>query len=372
MPEEVGGERTLPASPLKRQRARERGHVAKSLDLNAAWMLFVSLIAMWLLARNMLDDLVGATQFYLGYAGTLPASLESVPKLTLDGVLILAKILVPFMLLLLAGGLAINIMQVGILVAPSVIVPKPERFNPVTGFKKFFTLRSFVELAKSIVKLVVIGLVVYLTLRGRWEQVMILGRLSPPALVKTASELIVVLWFRVALAMLVLGLLDYGFQRWHYEQDLRMTAQEAREELKELEGDPRIRQRVRQIQRQLAMQRMMAEVPKAEVVVTNPVKYAVALRYDIDKMDAPIVTAKGARLLAERIREIAIEHNVPIVEKPDLARMLYRTVELYQPIPESLYRAVAEVLQFVYEIDKRAEKVREREAFMASLRKAAA
>jgi len=184
--------------------------------------------------------------------------------------------------------------------------------------------------------------------------------LTPRALVPAIGGLVMTVWWRIALAMLVLGILDYGFQRWQHNRDLMMTVQEARQEAKELEGDPRIKARVRHIQRQMALQRMMAGVPAADVIITNPTTYAVALRYDMAEMSAPVVVAKGARLLAERIRNIALEHTVPIVRKPDLARTLYRTIEVGQPVPENLFRAVAEVLAYVYEIDRRADKVRER------------
>jgi flagellar biosynthetic protein FlhB len=185
--------------------------------------------------------------------------------------------------------------------------------------------------------------------------------------IASISTLVAAVWFRAALAMLVLGILDFGYQYWQYQQDLRMSVQEAKEEAQQLEGNPRIKQRIRQIQRQMAMRRMMADVPKADVIITNPVTYAVALRYDMDTMDAPLVIAKGARLLAKRIREIGEENDVPIVEKPDLARALYKNIDVGKPVPENLFRAVAEVLSFVYKIDRREEKRRERERTMASL-----
>lgn len=372
MAEETGGEKTLPASPLKRQKARDRGHVAKSQDLNAAGTLAAALLALWILGRPMWEQVVGVSRYYFMNAAHLPVDPGSIHPFSFGVVGQVGWSVLPFMILLLMAGLTMNVIQVGILFAPEALKPHPERLNPVTGMKKFFTVRTFVELMKSLAKLTLIGLVVYVTLRARWERVLILSQLSLPAIVKTLSGLVFVLWFRVVLVMLAIGLLDYAFQRWQYEQDLRMTVQEAREELKELEGDPRIRQRVRQIQRQMAMQRMMAEVPKADVVITNPVRYAVALRYDLSTMEAPVLTAKGARLLAQRIRELAVRHDVPIVEKPELARAIFRTVEVGQPVPESLYRAVAEVLRFVYQIDRRAEKVRERESFLASLRETAA
>ncbi len=193
--------------------------------------------------------------------------------------------------------------------------------------------------------------------------------LPPQGLVIAMAGLIVAVWWRVVLAMLAIGLADYGFQYWQRERDLRMTHQEMKEEMREMEGDPKIKRRVRQLQRQMAMQRMMAEVPTADVVVTNPTHYAVALRYDLEGMGAPQVIAKGMRLLAARIREIAVAHDVPIVQKPELARLLYKSVEVGDQIPEDMFRAVAEVLSYVYQIDRRAEKRRARERFFDAQRK---
>ena len=195
---------------------------------------------------------------------------------------------------------------------------------------------------------------------GRVEEILALMHQSLAEGVYATWSFLFDIWWRVVLVMIAIGIADYLFQRWQHRRDLMMTQYEARQELKELEGDPRIRQRIRGIQRQMAMQRMMREVPEAEVVITNPTTYAVAIRYDAANMDAPRVTAKGARLLAERIRQVAIEHNVPIVERPDLARTLYRTIDIGQSVPGDLFRTVAEVLAYVYQIDTREAKARER------------
>ncbi|HOJ33949.1 MAG TPA: flagellar biosynthesis protein FlhB [Candidatus Hydrogenedentes bacterium] len=364
MPEESGGERTLPASPLKRQRARERGTVAKSQDLVAAGSMLFGLLTLWFFGSTMFAHMVEAMRYFLAHASDIDITTTTAPYTAIQSLLYFGGIMAPVFILLTVAGLAMNYAQVGFLFAPEAIAPKFERLNPFEGFRKFFSLRAFVELIKSVLKLAIISYVVYITVRGRWENLFLLSHMSPVGVVYGVGEITALLWFRIMLVMVAIGLLDYLFQRWQYEQDLRMTVQEAREELKELEGDPRIRQRVRQIQRQMAMQRMMAEVPKADVVITNPTTYAVALRYAMDSMDAPVVVAKGARILADRIRRIATEHDVPIVEKPELARTLYRTVEVSHAIPESLYRAVAEILSFVYAIDQREEKKRERSEFL--------
>jgi len=366
MPEESGGEKTLPASPRKKQRAREDGNVVKSQDLSAAITLLVALGALLFVGPNTLRYLVLTGRHFFGEADLFAVSQDSAQELAVDTMWHLAPCLLPTMVLLLIAGVAVNVSQVGFLFAPKVLQPKPEKLNPVTGMKKFVSIRSGVELTKSILKLTIIAYVVYLTLRNRWAQILLLGYLTPMGIVKVIGALVVAIWIRVVAVLFVLGILDYAFQRWRHDQDLRMTVQEARQEMREMEGDPRIRQRVRQIQRQMAMQRMMAEVPTADVVVTNPTTYAVALRYEVGRMGAPVVVAKGARLLADRIRAIAIDHDVPIVEKPELARNMYRTIEVGQAVPEELFRAVAEVLAFVYEIDRRADKVRERAPLAAN------
>ncbi len=364
MPEESGGEKSLPASQIKRQKAREKGNVVKSQDLSSALALFAALGAMRVLGMPILRDMVTMARIYFGQPGSGYDNVGGAVDTGFNALFLLARLALPFMGFMLLAGVLACIFQVGFLFAPSAIAPKFEKINPIPGLARMFSVRSLFELVKSVLKLLLISYVVYLTLRNRWPEMLLLSQLAPLGIVKVMGDIAVLLWFRIALVMLALGLMDYGFQRWRYEEDLKMTTQEAREEAKQMEGDPRIKQRVRHIQRQMAMQRMMKDVPKADVVVTNPTTYAVALRYDMANMNAPTVIAKGARLLAQRIREIATENHVPVIEKPELARALFRTVEVGQPVPESLFRTVAEVLRFVYAIDRRADKVRERMRFL--------
>lgn len=363
MAEQPPGEKTLPASQQKLLRAREEGNVAKSQDLSAGVMLMLALLGLYLMGRSAFDGLVEAGQYFFYSAGEIFVEPESVRSLLIESLYLTARVTLPIMVLLLFGGVAINILQVGFLMSGKVITPKLDRINPVSGFQRYFTPRPFVELVKSILKFTIAAFAVYWTLRGRTPDILSLMHLGPLAASIETAQLVASVWWRVALIMLILGILDFAYQRWQYLRDLRMTQQEARQEMKQFEGDPQIKQRIRQIQRQMAMQRMMREVPTADVVITNPTTYAVALRYDEAVMAAPVVVAKGARLVAERIRDIATEHHVPIVEKRELAQTLYRTVEVGQPVPEGVFRAVAEVLAYVYQIDRRAEKVRERERY---------
>jgi flagellar biosynthetic protein FlhB len=319
----------------------------------------------------MMDGFVGATRSYLGDHSKHPITLETYAHEA--GVMIyhFASAMAPIAIAMLLTALVSNFVQVGFLIAPQAMAPKFEKLNPITGMGRLVSSRSLFELAKALLKLTLVGWVAYITFRGEFHKIMFLHFLTPLGIMQTLGEIAFLVWFRVLLVILVLALIDYAFQRWRHSEELKMTVQEAREEMKQLEGDPQVRQRVRAIQRQMAMQRMMGEVPEADVVVTNPTTYAVALRYNAAEMDTPIVVAKGMRKVAERIRDIAQEHEVPVVQKPELARSLYRNAELHDPVPESLFRAVAEVMKFVFEIDRRAEKRREREAFLTSLRPAA-
>lgn len=360
MPEEVAGEKTIPASALKRRRAREKGNVAKSLDLTAGLSLLAALVALRFLGPGMFANLAAMTEYYFSDAYALRPEVHTPQSLAAGVLLVTGSCVLPFMLVMLVAGIAVNVAQIGFLLSPQAMAPKLERLNVFTGIQRFFSPRSFVELVKSILKLTLVTWIVWLTVRNRWESFLALMYLDPIEISRDIGLLVVVVWWRIVLVLIVLGILDYAFQRWQYERDLMMTVQEAREEAKEVEGDPRIRQRIRQIQRQMAMRRMLAAVPAAEVVITNPITYAVALRYNMAEMAAPVVVAKGARLMARQIRDIAIAHNVPIVEKPELARALFRSAEVGQPIPENLFRAVAEVLAFVFRIDRREEKIRER------------
>lgn len=370
MADEPGGEKVHPASPQKKQRAREEGNIARSQDLSSAAGLSVGLLVLMLLGRMSLDRLIEAARFFLAGQSAQPWNGPAFQTLMMQGLYFWAWAALPFMVVLLVTGLATNLAQVGFMFTAKPLQPKFSRLNPISGLKRFVSMRSLVELIKSLSKLGIIGFIVWLSIRSRLPDLLLLMGLSPQTLLPVIAGLIMVVWWRVALAMVVIGLLDLAFQRWHHEKDLRMTHQEVKQESKELEGDPLIKRRVRQLQRQMAMQRMMGEVPTADVIITNPTEYAVALRYDMEHMTAPVVVAKGMRLIAERIRDLGVEHSVPIVQKPELARTLYRNIDIGQSIPEDLFQAVAEVLSFVYRIDRRAGKIRERQAMMRPAQRA--
>lgn len=367
MADDTGGEKTLPASGQKIQRAREDGNIARSQDLGSGLALAVALIALAISGPTSVEVMLGTSRYYLGHADELTLDKVSMVALAAGALRPVALCALPVALALVVSGLLVNIAQVGFLLTMKPLIPKFSRLNPIGGFQKFISLRSLVELVKSIMKLTLVVMVLWFALRNRLGDFVILMAMTPLGILHGISGLVYSVWWRIAAVMVVLGLFDFGYQRWQHLQDLRMTHQEARQESKELEGDPHIKRRVRQLQRQMATQRMMKDVPKADVIITNPVRFAVALRYDMGEMDTPVVVAKGARKVAERIRAIAAEHDVPIVEKPELARALYKSIEVGHGIPEDLYRAVAEVLSFVYRIDRRQEKIRERQTSWSTM-----
>lgn len=349
MAEERDEERTEPASPRRREEARERGQVARSADLSSAVILLAAVLALQFLGRPLIGGLFASAASVLeglalvdGDPATLLAQFGGAFTAVLLGFL-------PFVGIVLAAALAANLVQVGFLFTAKPLAPDLDRINPVSGLARLFSARGLLRLVAGLLKLALVGLVVFWTLWAeRVRLVELSGRGFEPIL-GIAVDLMSVLSLRAAIALLVLALFEYGVQRWQYERDLRMSKQEVREELKRYEGDPRIRERRRAIQQQLALQRMLLGVPEATVVVTNPTHLAVAIRYE-KSMEAPVVVAKGAEQLARRIRESALDHAVPVVERKDLARSLYRTVDVGQSIPPGLYQAVAEILAYVYRL----------------------
>jgi len=246
-------------------------------------------------------------------------------------------------------ALASAVGQVGLLFTVRPITPSLDKLNPLNGLKRMFSARSLVQLVMGLAKMTVLTAVAYWTLKSRLGRLAGASLLPYEAMAQITIDFLFTLGIRLTTCLL-LAIIDWIYQRLKHEKELRMTKQEVREELKRMDGDPHVKRRRREVQMQLALQRIRSAVPKADVVVTNPTSFAVAIQYDARTMSAPKVTAKGADLLAQRIRELAILHGVPIVERPPLARALYRSVEIGQEIPAAFYRAVAEVLAYVYEL----------------------
>jgi flagellar biosynthetic protein FlhB len=350
MAEERYDERTEPATPRRREEARERGHVARSADLSSAVILLAAVLALQFFGKRLVDSLFGATTSVLEHLAQADGTRENL-VLQFGGAFTAALLgFLPFVLFIVVAAIGINLAQVGFLFVTEPLAPNLDRLDPIAGLGRMFSSRSVARLSAGLLKLAAVGLVVFMTLWSERSRLVGLMGHAFEDIVSYGTGIMLTLALRAVLALLVLALLEYGYQKWQYERDLRMSKQEVREELKRFEGDPKIRERRRAIQRQLAMQRMMQKVPKATVVITNPTHLAVAVEYRKEDMEAPVVIAKGAEHLARRIREIALDHGVPVVERRELAQALYRGVEVGQSIPVELYQAVAEILAYVYRL----------------------
>jgi flagellar biosynthetic protein FlhB len=243
-----------------------------------------------------------------------------------------------------------NVAQVGFQFTTEPLKFKPDKINPISGFKRMFSAKNLFNLIKSIIKVVIVGFIAYSYVNDRLSDLMTLMGADIKIIIRMGFDMLFDLAFRICAAMLILALVDYAWQWWQHEQDLKMTKQEIKEEYKQMEGDPKIKSKIKEKQRKISMQRMMSSVPQADVVITNPTHYAIAVKYDLAIADAPIVLAKGQDYVALRIRKLAEENNVTIVENKPLARALYDSVEIGEKIPIELYHAVAEVLAFVYNL----------------------
>ncbi len=349
MPEQ-GGDKSQDATPHRREQARKEGQVAKSQDLGSAALLLLGLLCLTSLGGRLIDHLAWYSQQQLGGRAWRSIDVDFVTSTWQTTLSDLAGCVLPIFGILLAGAVAVNVFQIGFLFTPKRLMPDLSRLDPIRGLKRLFSMTSVMRLTFGIFKILIIATVAFVSLYH--EREVILGMSSLGVGQIAVYLLDVLLWtaVRIAVALLILALLDYAFQRWKHEQDMKMSTQEVREEMKNLEGNPEVAARRKQVQRQLAMNRMGQAVPTADVVITNPTELAVAIQYKPETMAAPIVVAKGAGAAAKRIRKMALEHGIPIIEKKPLAQALYREVEIDHPVPEDKFAAVAEVLAYVYQL----------------------
>jgi len=353
MAEESFQERTEPATGKRREEARSKGQVAKSMELNSAFVLVFGLLLLYLTGAHLVANLSDVAREMFANAGSYTLNHATVQNLMLRIIIKLAVTLGPVALGLMLTGIASNFAQVGPMFTFETMAPKWTKLNPLSGIKKvLISQRSMVELGKNLVKAIVVGVVAYYAVDGVLADSVTLMDGEVTEVLGFMARAAVGVGLKTGVAFLALAALDFFYQRFAFEKGLRMTREEVRQENKEMEGDPQVKGRIRSIQRRIAYRRMMHDVPKADVVVTNPTHLAVALKYDTGKMAAPRVVAKGAGLIAQRIKEIAAEHSVPIVEDKPLARALFKTVEIGDEIPEKLFQAVAQVLAYIYRVKK--------------------
>jgi flagellar biosynthetic protein FlhB len=351
MPESSGQERTEKATPKKRRQARREGQVAQSREIPSVLILMTALAFFYFAGSWMfwsISEFIGGV--YQNIDTLRINTTADVSAFSVEIIKKLFSILIPFFVPVLIVAAVGNIGQFGFEMHLDPIRPKLTRLNPISGVKKLFSLKSLVELAKSIMKILIIGGIAYGLIKAEMEGFPPLMQLGVAEILLFIAKAAFKIIFLVCLALIILAFLDYIYQRWQHEENLKMTKQEVKDERKQIEGDPKVKGRIRKVQLEMAVRRMMEAVPEADVVITNPIHLAVALKFEASQMHAPTVVAKGAGHVAQRIKEIAGDHQVPIVEDKPLAQTLFKMVEIGEFIPEELYRAVAEILAYVYRI----------------------
>ncbi len=357
MSEQSFQEKTEQATPKKKDDARKKGNIAKSRELSSVTILTAGTLFMFFNAKSMTMSL----------GNNIRKSIQQIPEIMsydgfssslIKGVITEFLIfLTPIMILLMVVSILTNLLQTGIIFSVEPLTPKASKIDPIKGLEKVFSKRALVELAKSIIKIVIIGWVAYSVFKKDMTQMIPLIYRENAQIFLLLGELSFRLMVKCCCVILVLAILDFIYQKWEYQQNLKMTKQEVKDEFRQSEGDPLIKSRIRSIQREMARRRMMEEVPKADVIITNPTHLSIALKYKPEEgMRAPVVVAKGANNIAFKIREIALKFNIPLMENKPLAQNLYK-LELGSEIPPQLYQAVAEILAYVYGLKKRKIKV---------------
>jgi flagellar biosynthetic protein FlhB len=350
------GEKTEAATPRKRNELRRQGQVAKSQDFSSMVVFMGTILVLHAVGSTSAGRLRDYLKTSLSDSNTLPLTSHVLYTKAWQSAGLIAATIGPYVLTAMLLGVAVNMLQTGFLIAPQAMKPNFNRLNPLTGITRVFSARGLVETAKAVAKLAIISWIAWSTINGGYQELLVTIRLDLPAIVGTVGDMLFRLVTRIIGFLLVLAAVDFGYQRYSFEKSIRMTKQEVKMESKQQEGDPLIKSRIRARQRQMAKARMMSDVPLADVIITNPTHFAVALKYDGATMVAPKVVAKGADLVAQRIRELATENDIPIVENPPLARNLYKNVEIGREIPPELFAAVAEVLAYVYAINARRKR----------------
>lgn len=350
--EQSGQEKTEQATPRRLQEARNKGDVAKSMEVPSAAVLLAGVIVLYFTGEYMFNRVTGMMQFYLGNLDGLSITPGNMPNISRQAMLLIFAVLWPLMLTVFLVALAANYLQIGVLFTVEKMIPKLEKIDPLKGLGRLFSKQTVANFLKSMAKLGLVGYIAFREVRGAMPDLLPLMDKAPYPITLFMAETAFWIFLKCALVIVLIALADYAFQRWQFFEKMKMTKQDLKDESKQSEGDPHVKGRIRSIQMEMARKRMMAEVPKADVVITNPTQLAVALKYDALAMKAPRVLAKGAGVVAAKIKEIAKEHGVPVVEDKPLAQALYREVEIGESIPENLFQAVAEILAYVYNLKK--------------------
>jgi flagellar biosynthetic protein FlhB len=354
MPEgEDGGEKTEEPTSKRREDARTEGNVSKSTEVSTVFVLLAALIFLRFAFKYIYFDMVSSVNLAFTYLS--PIRFRNLSFITLQQVfneqlLIALKCILPVSFFIMFWGVISNLIQIGFLFTLKPLQPKLSKINPISGFQRLFSMRSIVETVKNIFKLVIIGAVAYVAIMGRLEEMLSSINETSASIAAYMMLLIFDVSIKIVIALLIIAILDYSYQRYEYEKKLKMTKQQVKDEHKMTEGNPQIKGRIRQLQREMSRRRMMESVPKATVVVTNPTHLSIAIQYEQETMDAPLIVAKGADNIALKIREIAKDNDIPLYEDVPLARAMYDKVEPGDTVPQEFFAAVAEIIAYVYKL----------------------
>ncbi|MCR5143988.1 MAG: flagellar biosynthesis protein FlhB [Lachnospiraceae bacterium] len=349
-----GGEKTEPATAKKLKDAREEGKVAKSQELNSAATLIAMFLSLKIFVSFLGEKFISIFHWMYGMIPDIVATsrdgltVHTISIIIKDTLLQMLVAMAPFLIIGFVVALLISIIQVGWQVSTKPMKPDFKKFNPINGFKRIISKESIFNLIKSVLKIVLIFYVAFSNIRDQANNLFILYDISLNQGIALMGDIIIDTGLKISIVYLVIGIIDYVYQKHKFNEEMKMTKQEIKDEYKNTEGDPQIKGQQRQRMREASQRRMMQDVPKADVVITNPTHIAVAIRYDAETETAPVLLAKGEDFLAQKIKEKAKESNVEIVENKKLARMIYGTVDVGQEIPPELYQAVAEVLAVIY------------------------
>ena len=350
---DTGQEKTEQPTPKRRKEAREKGQVVKSAELNSVVILLGAIITFYFMIGSISTQIVQFTrQIFLSSSNTA-LTTDTIQELTTNGLNFVSNMLMPIFIFLLLLGLGINLVQVGVSFSVKPLMPKFEKINPQKGLKRIFSARSIAEMLKGVIKITIVAVICYFFIKNQIEDFTLLAHSSIQSIIGFVGEKMYTIFILVSIALIIPAIGDFAYQKWEHEKNLKMTKQEVKEESKDTEGNPQIKSKIKSLQMQASRRRMMQAVPDATVVVTNPTHIAIALEYDLDwKGKAPKVLALGRRKTAEKIKEIAKQHSVPIIEDKPLARALIEVAQVGYEIPQMFFMAIAEILAKVFQNKK--------------------
>ncbi|MBS5925674.1 MAG: fused FliR family export protein/FlhB family type III secretion system protein [Clostridium sp.] len=343
-------EKTEEATPKKKSEARKKGQIARSKDVGLAITMVTCTLVILLLSGMIVGNLKDTMVYFLQSGMLQDINEMSIKSIVLTILMKAALCILPVVVPIMIAGIVASLIQTGFLLTGESLKPKFSKLNPISGFKNMFSKKSFVDLLKNLAVVTIIGFIGFLYVRDNYDKILQISNTYLPSLGGQVQDLVVGIFFQVSVVLVIIAAADYFVQFRFHQKDLRMTKQEIKEEYKQMEGDPQIKSKIKQKQREMATRRMMASVADATVVITNPTHFSIALKYEEGNNEAPKVVAKGADLVALKIKEVAKKNDVPIMENKPLARMIYEQVDIDREIPQEMYQAVAEILAMVYKL----------------------